>query len=130
MKPDVSIVPERPKVELDPQRCFTPRQKAQIFKRAKGRCELCGAKIFFIWTAGHIKAHSKGGPTHIDNGRVECPSCAVETHSEDTTTAAKAKRMAGITGQQARRAKNGSRLKSRGFDKTLRKKFNGEVERK
>lgn len=33
-------------------------------------------------------------------------------------------------GQQARRAKNGSRLKSRGFDKTLRKKFNGEVERK
>ena len=130
MKPELTIVPERPAVELDPVRCFTPRQKAHIFKRAKGFCELCASKIFGRWVAGHIIAHALGGPTTIENGRAECLLCAGQTHIEDTMTAARARRLAGLTGQRARREKHGSKLKSRGFDKTLRKRMNGKTERR
>ena len=130
MKPDITIIPERPAVELGPVRCFSSRQKAQIFKRAKGFCDLCRSKIFGTWIAGHIIPHSLGGLTVIDNGRVEYMACAGQTHIDDTMTAAKARRLAGMTGQTARRARNGSKMKSRGFDKSLKKKFSGEVERK
>lgn len=123
-------MPERPKVELDPRRCFTARQKAQIFKRANGLCELCGAKIFIRWIAGHKISHALGGPTTIENGRVECPGCAGKTHKDDTATAAKTKAVAEITGQKSRRDKNGPQIQSRGFDRTYSKKFNGKVERK
>lgn len=112
MKPDFSIVPERPIVENDPNRCFSPKQRLQIFDRAKGCCELCGIKIRGTWIAGHIIAHALGGRTTIDNGRVECLDCAPETHSEDTDSAARCKRLQGKTGQQARRKRNGPRLKS------------------
>lgn len=130
MKPELTIVPERPAVELDPVRCFTERQKAVIFETTRGRCELCGAKIRGTWIAGHIIPHSLGGKTVISNGRVECMECAVHTHEADTSTAAKCKRLMGLTGQRARREKHGSKLKSRGFDKTLRKRMNGKTERR
>jgi len=114
MKPTVSIIPSREAVTLDPQRCFSEKQKAAIFKRAGGRCEVgdCRKKIRGKWTAGHILAWSLGGPTTIENGRVECPDCSPITHGEDTATAAKAERQGLRKGQQARR-KNGSKLKSR-----------------
>ena len=80
---------------------------------AEGRCQVdgCGRKIPAgeIWIGGHHPVpHNLGGKTVIENGRVEGLCCAAKTHAEDTTTAAKTKRMAGETGQYARRQKNGS----------------------
>ena len=120
-------------VELDPRRTFTPRQKALMFERAKGKCEMCGAKIRGAWVAGHYPVpHAHGGRTTLDNARVEgveC-GCASETAKADTTTAAKAKRLAGKTGQQARRKRKGSTFKGPGFPQHLSKGFDGKVRRK
>lgn len=120
-------------VEFDPRRRFTPMQKAKLFMRAKGKCEVCGTKVKGPWVAGHYPvAWALGGRTVLGNGRVEgvkC-GCAGKTHKDDTATAAKCERMAGRRGQKARRKKNGSQIKSRGFDKTLTKGFDGKVRRK
>ncbi len=100
------------KLKLDKRRIFTARQKAQIFKRANGNCELCGKSVTGKWIAGHIKPHSLGGLTKIDNGRVEgvdC-GCAKVTAANDTKVAAKAERQAGRKGQYARRIKRGGSM--------------------
>lgn len=145
----------RPPVERDKDRCFKPVQKARMFERAKGRCEVivdeegipiparvvipstarrCNRKIRGKWIAGHYPIPwTLGGKTDINNGRVECPECAKHTHADDTTTAAKVERIAGRRGQKARRQKRGPTLKSnsklqgRGFDKTKTRGFDGKV---
>lgn len=119
---------KREPIELDPQRCFSARQRAEIFARAGGRCEVdeCGKKITGPWVAGHIKPHSLGGRTTTDNGRVECPECCIDTQAEDTTIAAKCERMAGRKGQYARRMKRGgSLIQGAGFPGHRR--MNGEI---
>lgn len=131
MKPDLSITPEREEVDLDPKRCFSPRQKRDIFLKANGRCDLCGAKVTGTWTAGHIKPHSLGGKTEVRNGQVECHQCSPITHKEDTTTAARCKRLELKTGQYKRRkSRGGSMIKGQGFDKRYTKKFSGKVIRR
>lgn len=98
-------------LDLDKRRIFTPKQCVEIFQNSDGKCSLCGRKLFkrSSWTAGHIIAHALGGRTTVENGRVECnETCAPETHREDTGRFAKARRQGGETGQQARRARNGS----------------------
>lgn len=128
MKPDLSIIPEREQVELDKRRLFTARQKRDIFLKFRQKCALCGVKIHGEWTAGHIIPHSQGGKTEVRNGQPECPKCSPITHKEDTTTAARCKRLALKTGQYKRRKnRGGSAIKSRGFDKSLTKKFNGKT---
>lgn len=107
MMPELTIIPERPAIELDPRRIFTPRQKAQLFLRAKGKCELCLQKIRGTWIAGHIIAWALGGRTTVKNGRVECRGCAKGTHSEDTAKAARCERLALRKGQQARKTRRG-----------------------
>lgn len=125
----------RPPVTLDERRCFTPLQKARMFERAGGRCEVvidehgvpvparviapstairCNRKIRGKWIAGHFPiSWTLGGPTDINNGRVECPQCAKHTQADDTTTAAKCERISGRKGQFARRKRRGPTLKSR-----------------
>lgn len=90
-------------------------------------------------TLGHIIALSCGGSHTRENTRCECWSCNDElNHERDTPRAAKIKRQRRETGQQARRDKRkaegkGSliqgrtKIESRGFDKSLSKKFSGEV---
>lgn len=127
MKPDVTIAPMRHIVDLDPVRKFSRRLRLKIFHRANGHCELCGIRVRGRWIAGHIIPHSVGGRTTIENGRVECLACARKTHADDTDAAARCKRREGKTGQYARRKKNGPQLKSRGFNRSLSKKFDGSV---
>ena len=100
----------RKHIQLDSRRCFSPAQRAEMFLRSNGKCDMCSVKITGDWTAGHVLAWSLGGKTEIENGRVECPDCAKETHVDDTGTAAKCERMAGRKGQYARRKKNGSQF--------------------
>ena len=131
MKPLVSLLKPREEVKLDPRRLFTPRQRAQIFENAKGKCELCGTKVRGKWVAGHIIPHAIGGRTEVSNGRVEgvACGCAKETASKDATTAAKCNRLLGKTGKHKPGARV-KKIKGRGFDKTLRKRMNGKVEKR
>ncbi len=124
-------MPDLP-IDLDPQRCFTRRQKAEMILRSRGLCDLCGDKIKagVQWVAGHIIAHGLGGRTTLDNAQVECSGCSKGTQKSDAGICAKADRQATRTGQQARRKRNGSRLQSRGFDKSLKRKLNGKTERR
>lgn len=122
MKPTESLIPEKPKVENDPRRIFTRTQRARLFIRANGLCDLCGNKIIGKWIAGHIIPWALGGKTELDNGRVECLSCGGKTHKIDTGDAAKVRRL--------QKPKKPGQMKSRGFDKSLRKKMNGKVVRR
>ena len=121
------------KLEVDPRRKFTAKQCVEIFQKAGGRCDLCGRKLFkrSQWTAGHIIDWALGGRTEVENAQVECnETCSKATHKVSTGRSAKAKRQAGETGQQARRERNGSRLQSRGFDKSLTKGFDNKVRKR
>lgn len=109
-------------LELDPQRAFSVKQKARLFHLAEGRCQVggCGNKIRGAWIAGHYPVpHNFGGRTVIENGRVEGQCCSPKTHKEDTKTAAKAKRQALETGQQARRKRNKSQWGIPGLKKQI-----------
>ena len=124
-------------IDLDPRRLFTRAQKAKIFARANGCCEICERKLGASepWHAGHIKPHGQGGETVIENGRVECVKCGKETAAHDTKVSAKSDRQGGRTGQQARRARRKAEgkpplIQNRGFNKNLRQKMNGKIERR
>ena len=114
MRPDLSTVKPREAVALDPKRLFSPRQKRDIFAKARGHCDLCGVRITGRWIAGHVIPHAIGGRTEVSNGRCECLSCGEITHPEDTSTAAKCKRMARLTGRQ-KPGRKVAKIKSRGF---------------
>ena len=60
----------------DPNRDFDYWEKLAVYWRDKGICKLCGKKTpFNEGTADHIKPHSKGGKTIIDNGQWVCLPC-------------------------------------------------------
>lgn len=98
---------------------------------AIAKCRMTGEALIAGRTEfDHILPVELGGSNDADNLQALTAAAHRRKTDADIARIAKANRQAGRKGQQARRAKNGSRLKSRGFDKTLRKKFNGEVERK
>lgn len=115
----IAYCPPEP-ITLDSRRYFTKAQRAKLFARSGGCCDLCGSKVRGKWIAGHLIPWAQGGETVLENGRVECLVCAVETHKRDTSSAAKAERQGGRTGQWARRTvRGGSMIRSRN---DLRKK--------
>ena len=57
-------------------------------------------------------------------------ACHLLKTKSDVARIAKAERQAGRKGQYARRKRNGSKLKSKGFDKSLSKSFDGKVRKK
>ena len=63
-----------------PQRHFTEEQRLFIYRRDHGICQLqikCQGKKcgWEEWHTDHIKPHSKGGQTTVENGQVSCPEC-------------------------------------------------------
>ena len=61
---------------LDPNRYFDYYEKVVIYRRDRGICQNCGKKVSWKeFEADHIKAHSKGGKTTIENGQVLCSKC-------------------------------------------------------
>lgn len=75
---------------LDPQRCFTHEEKLILYRRAGGCCQMefngkvCGRAIDFDDSAvDHIRPHSKGGMTTLDNGRISYKSCNIARNNRD-----------------------------------------------
>jgi len=61
---------------LDPNRYFDYYEKVVIYRRDKGICQECGRKVAWEeFEADHIKAHSSGGKTTIENGQLLCREC-------------------------------------------------------
>ena len=61
---------------LDPKRLFTVEQRRIIFQRSGGRCVICQIELSTNnFHADHIKLHSQGGQTTIENGQALCTKC-------------------------------------------------------
>lgn len=102
-------------------------QVAVLLRHA--RCYFCGAKLR---ETGHEWDHSIplaiGGKHEAANIYCLCPDCHANKTRADVAVIAKSKRQGGEKGQYARRKKNGPQLKSRGFDKSVKRKMNGKIE--
>ena len=68
---------------VDPQRWFTAQQSGQIWSRSNRRCADCGIQLTETnFHADHIKPHSMGGLTTVENGQVLCSLCNLKKGSD------------------------------------------------
>lgn len=81
--------------------------------------------ILFQWD--HHLALVDGGAHDVENIRPICPGCHRRKSAREHKNNAKAKRLAAAREAHERGEKKASRMKSRGFDKTRSKKFDGTV---
>jgi 5-methylcytosine-specific restriction endonuclease McrA len=63
----------------DSRRTFTREQKQQVLAMQNGKCGCCDTKLnpknTSSYEGDHIKTHSEGGKTEIDNCEILCLSC-------------------------------------------------------
>jgi len=112
--------------------------------RWNGCCCICGEPVDLNkggnlptgLTLEHIISLGQGG-RHVDNniGPAHRDCNVAKSRKIDTPKAAKVKRMAGITGQYARRSRakaagKHKQIQHPGFSKTLRRKMNGKTVRR
>jgi hypothetical protein len=59
-------------IRLDPKRLFDDVQKSEMFQRQSGKCAVCGEDLRSEDAEGdhYPLAHTLGGPTSVDNGRL------------------------------------------------------------
>lgn len=63
----------------DAQRHFTPEQRREIYKRTGGKCSNCSMLLSETnFHADHIRPHSQGGTTTLENGQALCIACNLE----------------------------------------------------
>ena len=124
MKPDLSIIPEADHSTED--RAVSQAMKQRVRDEQGGICarSWCEAPALDV---DHIIALWNNGTNARSNLEALCTVCHAQKTKAEAALRAKAKAQGGETGQWARRQKNGSRLKSGGFDKTLTKGMDGKV---
>ncbi len=132
MKPDLTIVAERPAVVLEKRRVLTRVEVIELSVRQAGRCGCgCGAKLDAL-REGVIDEHrvalALGGTNDLSNRELwRRPCSAAKTAGKDAPAIAKAKRLAGETCTGPTREipthvnawgpKGVRKLQSRGFQK-------------
>jgi len=65
-------------MKLDENRIFNDEQKTAIYRRDKGKCQICGKKLIFNDPNTHFHHKVKfiyGGKTKIKNGLLVCKDC-------------------------------------------------------
>ncbi len=61
---------------LDTNRGFTEIERIAIYRKNQGICQNCKKKVDYEnYHADHIKPHTRGGKTTIENGQVLCDTC-------------------------------------------------------
>ena len=111
---------------------FTPKTKRLARERSGGTCEvhLIDKDLRKVWYSAlpltcnrpiadvdHIVPEHAGGGRDLKNAACLCKPCHAIKTVVDVKTAAKLRRLQGLTGQQKRRRENGSRWQSRPFTK-------------
>lgn len=112
-------------VEPTVRGAMTPKRRAELMLAYGGRCARCGEKIMKPgWVANHIVPLALGGPDELGNLEPLHKACDGEITPKDISRIAKTKRLIKKDVGQAREP---SRLQSRGFSTTLRKRMDGTV---
>ncbi|WP_083861434.1 HNH endonuclease [Microvirga lotononidis] len=57
------------------KRLFSKRQRTILRILAGNQCSICGAPLPKRFHADHVRPHSKGGETILQNGQALCPKC-------------------------------------------------------
>lgn len=142
------------RISTEKRKAPTRRQAVEIVLRQDGRCTVCGEKLQPGNIAyDHIAALVHGGGNEIENYRAICADpCHKGKTRRDVQDRAKSNRITGKTKTRNKSARfsgprrgsdvlveeeavpaggkpKGRKLQSRGFDKTLRQKMDGTVER-
>lgn len=118
----------RPPVEIATRKSFTKAQRARAFAAAGGRCALCGEKIIGPWEIDHVLEHDLGGKHDPSNWRVLHKACHQKRTSDRAPVLAKVHRLHDEHFGEPEPSKRP--IPNRPFNKTLRKKVNGTVERR
>ena len=112
--------------EKTPRKAFTKRQRLMVQDAFSGRCSGCEGRLTGSWHIDHVIPLALGG-RHDEGNWV--PIC-VDCHKAKTRTDVKAiAKVARIIRRETEGPKP-SRLKSRGFNKTLSRKMDGSVRRR
>ena len=106
---------------------LTPKQRAQIHHDNDGLCHLCGEPVSLEEMEDeHVNSLQAGGSNDLRNRKPAHPACHKLKSAAERWVGAKINR---IRKKQAGDTKP-SRLQSRGFSQTLRKRMDGSVQRK
>lgn len=138
MRPDVTIVPERPAVVIEKRKPLSRAAVIWVVTQQRGLCG-CGCRVQLMpFGEGVVDEHvvplTLGGPNDLANRSLWRRPCSLaKTHGKrgDISRIAKAKRQAGETGNGKKRSipKRAGPIQSPGFPKNMRRKMNGTTER-
>jgi 5-methylcytosine-specific restriction endonuclease McrA len=119
------------------RRSFTARQRNEVANRQDWLCNICKCDLWGIrFDVDHVQRLDALGKHEPYNWQALCVPCHAEKTRTDNREAKKGARVRGEKGQRARRERRGgsmiksaSKIQSRGFQKNVRRKMNGIVER-
>ncbi|MCA6256950.1 MAG: HNH endonuclease [Phenylobacterium sp.] len=112
--------------EKTPRRGFTARQRQAVAEAFDGQCSACESGLTGTWHIDHVIPLALGGRHDPGNWVPVCVDCHKAKTRGDVKAIAKTARI-------IRRETEGpkpSRLKSRGFNRGMRKKMDGTVEKR
>jgi 5-methylcytosine-specific restriction endonuclease McrA len=116
------------------RRPLTRAQIAEITLRQLGKCARCSERLDFATKGAVIDEHlhplADGGTNETDNRAFYCKPCAKPKTAKEARDRGKSKRIAEGRTQADRRAQRGPTIKSRGFDRTLKRRMDGTVTRR
>lgn len=112
---------------------LTKKERAAMLERQGGVCAVEGCGSTGPFEADHTWAVTDGNTGKPD--RLICKSCHAPKSAGEKARADKADAQGGRTGQWSRRLARKAKgqrplIQNAGFSKTMRKKFNGQVERR
>lgn len=109
-----------------PRKSFTPKQRQEVLRKFLGQCALCSRSLAGTWHIDHVIPIALTGKHEMSNWQALCVKCHSEKTKDDIGNIAKTNRLIKADFEPHKP----SRIKSRGFDKSLRKRMDGTVERK
>lgn len=130
-----SVSLKREPVPATPRQRLTGSQRSDILGRQQWRCCACpeplvrydgSTRILLPMIDEHILPLELGGSNDLTNRELRCIPCARAKTKDDIKRIAKARRIR----KRETEGPKPSRIQSRGFQKTLRKKLNGTVVRR
>lgn len=115
-------------VEIPDRKSLTKKQRLEVLVAFNGRCAKCREKISGAFEVDHVKARGLGGLNDLSNYEPLHPACHAGKTPGDVRRIAKAKRQAkACVPRDPDKPRKPSKLKSRGFNKTMTKGLDGKT---